>query len=527
MLQAPPFTILAIGEFGPVQSPARLVPVDLAGLDDAVAAAGVCLNVPLPRDVCPAGAAEFRPIALRDFRPAGLVRRVPCLVRLGEGLAFLSEAIAGRIAPSTVAAEFRQRWPELPLDDRTPPAAAPAVPPAERQRYNAIDDILSMVATPASPGPAAGIGPAQWHAALEQRLIRAQAAIFADPAFRACEAVWRGVETVVRFGPVRDANAIRMYLASATADSLGDALDGLSGLLAEEPPNLILIDVPFDASPASQDRLERVAAFAESLLAPAAVWVTARFFGLSDWSGLGRLPYLDHFLEDAAYARWRGFRGEPAAAWLAVLCNRFLGRPRHGEDEPPGTPSFREPDPLWVSPVWALGTLVAQSVARYGWPSRFTDYVNIALEDLAVIDVGGGELSATESLLSMDRLRQFNEAGFVPLTPIGRADSAGVPRETTLAGAPLKAQLFLSRVVGFLLKLRESVGRETGEAEPEALVADALRRMFDQTGHNPPEDLAVRAAASSPGERVPLWISFTPPPSVLHSKQPVELTFMW
>jgi hypothetical protein len=166
-------------------------------------------------------------------------------------------------------------------------------------------------------------------------------------------------------------------------------------------------------------------------------------------------------------------------------------------------------------------------VARYGWPSRFTDYVNIALEDLAVIDVGGGELSATEFLLSMDRLRQFNEAGLVPLTPIGRADSAGVPRETTLAGAPLKGQLFLSRVVGFLLKLRESVGRETGEAEPEVLVASALRQMFDQTGHNPPEDLTVRAAAASPGERVPLWISFTPPPSVLPSKEPVELTFMW
>ena len=527
MVQAPPFAILAIGEFGPVQSPVRLVPVSLAGLDDAVAAAGVCLNVPLPRDVCPSGAAEFRPIALRDFRPAGLIRRIPSLGRFGEGLAFLSEAISGRIEPSAVAAEFRQRWPDLPLEVGAPPVAPPAAPPAERQRYDAIDEILSMVATPATPSPAAGSGPSQWHAALEQQLIHAQEAIFSDPAFRACEAVWRGVETVVRCGPVRDANTIRMNLAAATAENLGEVLDELSGALAEEPPNLVLIDLPFDASSASQDRLERVAAFAESLLAPAAVWVTPRFFGLSDWGGLGRLSYLDHFLEDAAYARWRGFRGEPAAAWLAVLCNRFLGRPRHGEDEPPGTPTFRESAPLWVSPVWALGTLVAQSVARYGWPSRFTDYVNIALEDLAVIDVGGGELSATEFLPSMDRLRQFNEAGFVPLTPIGRADSAGVPRETTLAGAPLKGQLFLSRVVGFLLKLRETAGRETGQAGPEALVASALRQMFDQTGHNPPADLVVRAAAASPGERVPLWISFTPPPSVLHSKQPVELTFMW
>ena len=70
-----------------------------------------------------------------------------------------------------------------------------------------------------------------------------------------------------------------------------------------------------------------------------------------------------------------------------MTANRFLTREPYGDESPPRTAFFREPAPLWISPVWALGTLIAKSVSAYGWPSRFTDYRRIALEDLAVHSV--------------------------------------------------------------------------------------------------------------------------------------------
>jgi type VI secretion system protein ImpC len=524
MVANPPFTIVALGPFGPVPpaGPARLVPASLSSMDDAVAAMDIRLTIPVPRELCPKGAVEFRPVALRDFRPTGVVRRIPWLSRMAEALAFATDFAASGAGLDD--ARFRERWPDLVPPDF--PEASPA-PEMEnvRQPYKAVDDILSMVAMPnGAAEPAPDSHRLQSH--LEQHLGALLAHILADASFRACESIWRGVETIIRHGPVRNGDTVKLELMTVTPESFPDALAHLAVHLAEDPPNLMLIDLPFDHTPASLARLEKAAEFAENLLVPTALWISARFFQVESWHELSRLPYLSHYLEDAAYAPWRKLREHPGAPWLAVLCNRFLARLPYGEALATGTVPFQEERPLWISPVWALGTLVAESVVAYGWPSRFTDYVNIALEDLPVLDVGGGEISATEFLLSMDRLRQFTEAGIIPLTPIGRADSAGVPRETTLAGASLKGQLFLSRVIGFLFRLRESVGRSLQE-DPSASVAAALQSLFDQTGHNPPADLAVRAAAAGPGERVPLWISFTPPPSVLPADEPIELTFLW
>ena len=210
-----------------------------------------------------------------------------------------------------------------------------------------------------------------------------------------------------------------------------------------------------------------------------------------------------------------------------MTANRFLTREPYGDESPPRTAFFREPAPLWISPVWALGTLIAKSVSAYGWPSRFTDYRRIALEDLAVHSVEDEGAMSTETLFSEDRILQFTEAGILPLAGILRKDRAILPKEALLSGGSLKFQLFMNRVFGFLFSLRADMGAAVDPAHLEAQLTDALSDLFRRTGHEPPEDLSITAGPADTEDALRLSIAFTPPASVLPALERLAFSFLW
>ena len=526
-MKIPPFTILALAPFSHMAdglSDAEMFAVDTGSLDEAVEKLAATLSIPVPKDLCPSGALTFKPSRMKDFRPEGVVRTIPFLKDLSDASEAMDRmAFEGRPAEE-IAQYISVQWPGLSLnlaitENRTPHAEA-----------GAVDDILSMVAMPgsASTGAGAGAGGVKaWKEQIDAVMGALLAAVFSDARFRSMEAAWQGVKTLVRQGPVKEGGGILLKIAPITENTIHTLLDQLTRQSSDAPPNLILMDQAFDNSSPSIELLEKVIDAASTLLVPTAVWLGPRFFHVQNWSQLSALGYLNHYLEDAAYAKWRKLKEGPGSEWLVMTANRFLTRDPYGDANLPRTAYFREQTPLWISPVWALGTLIAKSVTTYGWPTRFTDYRHISLDNLSVLPVEDEGAISTETVFSEDRILQFTEAGIIPLVGLLRKDSAIMPKEALLSGGSLKFQLFLNRIISFFFDLKEKMGAEVAQTDLEETLSAAFSALFDQTGHQPPVDLSIQPEPAGEGDSIPLRIAFTPPGSVLPTSERIEFTLSW
>jgi len=519
-----PFTILAIGPFAPIpQGPyqVRIIPVDTP--NEALRLLQPALWVPVPKEICPEGGVTVSPEKIRDFTPDGMLESVGYARDLSDAQTFIRKSASGGTSPGAIADEVRGRWPHLPLDLSF--QAQPTKPAAR----NRVDDILSMVATGAqSAAPAVGAlegGPAAWSAAIDALLGELLTAVFSDGAFRAFEAAWRGIEVVAKQGPAGGAKETHLSLVNASRENLADTFDQLAKALEMDPPDLVLIDIPFDNSPVSMELLEAAAAFAEGIIAPTVVTASAGFLGLSDWTELDRLPYLRHHVEDnPIYAKWNKLRSLSEANWLVAACNGFLVRSPYGRQSAPRGVSFEEASLPWISPVWALGTLAAQSAASFGWPSRLSDGENIRLEGLGLHAFEGGDQASTEAVFSVDRLRQFGEIGLAPVAGVAMRDIAFMASALTVSGESLAFALFFSRITGFLIRLREEYGTSMSD-EGEASIGQALETFFRRLGGRLPGDLSVKGSVE--GGRPSFEISLTPPAAIVPASRRITFTFAW
>jgi len=525
-----PYTILALGPFSPVPETGSSVPiisVETPALKEAFGQLSPRLWIPAPADICPPGGLTLQPAGLKDLTPDGLIRTTPYLRDLYDAGEFVAKGHAGGAAPGDIAARIKSSWPHLPLDLSIPTASAQ---PAVRQG-SAVDDILAMVAMSggsAQGRPTSAGGPADWKRKVDDLLSANIACIFNNEEFRAFEAAWRGVECLCRRGGVQEEEGkAALKIVPVSAAALPATMESLVVALAMNTPDLILIDLPLDNTPGGVETLERIAAFAATLLTPTAAWITPAFFHLDNWRELHRLPYLKNHLDDAVYAKWRKLREQPSGQWLSLTCNRFLTRAPYGENNRPRSVAFAETDPLWISPVWALGTLAAQSVNQFNWPSRLTDYMHVRLKDLAVSVRDDETAAATETIFPDDRIWQFVEIGVTPLTGAPGQDMAFMPKAAVASGASLLSQMFFSRIIGFLIRLREDYEESGGEAEPDRFVTEALAAFFKATGQEPPDDLMVTAGSGGEEGSAPLDIAFTPPAGISPTARKLEFTFSW
>ncbi|MCX5830188.1 MAG: type VI secretion system contractile sheath large subunit [Deltaproteobacteria bacterium] len=531
----PPYTILALGPFSPVPETGfsvNIVPVETPTLQEAFGQLSPRLWIPAPTDICPPGGLTLQPSGLRDLTPDGLIQTTPYLKDLCDAGEFIAKGHTSGATPADIAAQVQSAWPHLLLDLSIPTASA-----QQAVRHDsAVDDILSMVAMPVASdqgGPRNAGGPADWKRKIDDLLSANIDCIFNNEEFRAFEAAWRGVECLVRRGDVKEGGKIVLKIVPASAESLTATLEYLALELAADTPDLILIDLPLDNTPGGVETLGKIAVFAATLLTPTAAWISPAFFHLVNWRELHRLPYLKNHLDDAVYAKWRKLREQPSGQWLTLTCNRFLTRAPYGENNRPRSVAFTETEPLWISPVWALGTLAAQSVNQFGWPSRLTDYMRVRMKDLAVSDQGDETASATETIFPDDRIRQFVEIGVTPLSGASGQDMAFIPKAAVASGESLLSQMFLSRIIGFLIRLRDAYEESDRETEPVSFVTEALMAFFDATEQEPPGDLWVTVGPYPEGHKqeeeapLPLDIALTPPKAVSPDSRKLAFTFSW
>jgi len=478
-----PFKILALAPYLPSDQSIRLnkpLSVDNLNLDQVIDELKPTFTVAIPGDLYPAENLEIKIRKMKDFHPDGIMQSNPALGNIRKAVTYLEDAKKKGRSSAEITARLK-KWQNLPpiqIETETKKPASSSGDP--------VDSILSMVDLPDSPS---------------------------------------GIPSHLQ--EVNRDDGVRVEIFPIYSDSLEETLDRLTAELIEATPSLILIDLPFDSSPRSLDLMARIAQFSETLLVPTIVWITPGFFHLDSWQGLKKLEYLPHFLAEPPYGKWQSLKKKSAANWLAVTCNRFVVRYPYGNDNQPRLVQFEEQRLLWASPVWALGCLIAQSFSRTGWPTRFTEWQKIRLEDLPLNTEDPDHPLPLETHLNRERIDQFIRSGIIPLATLLDKDIAFVPAAPAVGRAALSYQLFVSRITRLIIWCRDHLQKDLAGVELEAALQRTFTLFWEASGHVKPENFSVETGETQTNGRIPLRIQLEPSPQILSPAEKVELEFFW
>jgi len=516
---SPVFKILALAPFGfsdkSIPGPMP-VPVSLADLNPVMASFGLNTYVPLPQALCPQGGVDVSCARIKDFHPDAMAENLPFLQHLLAAKRYLDRSLPSGMS----AAEIRkglEQWPDLPQMGVT------QHPKSSSRTSRTLDNILDMVALP--DGTAAASVQASDGKDLPGDLLQKTLdAIFHHRPFITSEASWRGLHHLLK-AVHRDAK-IRVSIAHVSSETLQETLQNLLPDMVKDLPALILVDLPLDNTNQNQRLLEAIAEFAATLMTPGLVWLSPAFFNLLSWEELSKRPFLPHFLEEAAYAKWRSLKQDGNSNWLAVTCNRILLRYPYGPQNKPRVFPYEEGRLPWVAPVWGVADLIVQGLLKNGWPTRFTHKDRFQVEDLALHADAHGQ-HATETIFSMDRADQLFRSGIIPLMGMKDKDVAFAPGETTLGGISLAHQLYLSGIIRFLLSLQEKRGIDFKDRLPEAWIQDALARFLEDSLEPSADAVSVVLNRPDTNQRVPVTFKIMPSQAVLTTAQALEFTLSW
>jgi len=517
-----PFKVLALAPFSlQKESPWNHKPiqVDKTNLDQVISQLGLSLEISLPKNLCPSGALTINFHRLKDFHPDRLLEANPFLKNILDARRFVEEAKGKGLLEEEIYRRLRG-WLDLPFEIKSEPRK----PKTASATSGVIDDILKMVAVPDEASVSSG-ETQSFIAQIDSILRQILGIIFSNEDFRSLESIWQGLRFLMKEGGVNEES--KLEIVPVSLDTLEETINHLMVDLVEDLPSLILIDLPFDNSPRSLDLLGEIAQFSETLMVPTLCWITPKFFYLDTWQDLKRLAFIPHTLEEPAFAKWRQLGKAPSAKWMAMTCNRFLVRYPYGPDNKPGLIRFEESGNLWVSPVWALGSLVGKSFIKTGWPTRFTEWQTIRLESLALNTVEMERNIPTEASFSDERIDQFIRGGIIPLVSLANKDFAFIPFETTVAGGSLNYQLFLSRITQFLFWCKDHLERDLAPDALETNLKKAFSLFWERSGHLTPKEFQISVTQSKPDKPTAVRIIVEPSRQILHSGERVELELNW
>lgn len=516
-----PFKVLALAPFNtritnPWTHPP--IPVDKSNIDQIMADLGLSIEISIPKHLCPSGSLIVHFHRLKDFQPDRLLEETPFLKNILEARRFVEESKKGGLSETEVYHRLKE-WPDFPFQIMYEPSKPKTASPSSR----VIDDILKMVAVPEEDSSS----PEETQSfmiQIDSILRQILRIIFSNEEFRNLESTWQGLRFFIKEGGADE--ELKLEIVPTSLDTLEETLDHLTVDLIENLPSLLLIDLPFDNSPRSLDLLEKIAHFSETLMVPSICWITPKFFYIDTWQDLKKLAYLPHVLEESNFAKWRHLSKTPAARWMAMTCNRFLSRYPYGPDNKPKWIYFEESENLWLSPVWAIGSLIGKSFHKTGWSTRFTEWQTIRLENLALNTIKEENIP-TETLLSDDRIDQLIRGGIIPLVSFPNKDSAFIPLEVNVAGSSLSYQLFLSRIAQFLFWCKDHLERDLAPDLLEANLRKAFTLFWERSGHLTPKEFQISVSQPKPNQPATIRISVEPSHQILHSGERVEFELSW
>lgn len=480
-----PYKILAIAPFAPVPEEKykpEFIQVDLYSIDEALEKMSPVLYLPLPTELCPDGAVTVKFNAIKDFKPKSIIKNNSYLASLSS-----------RKDETAISLKKKEQ-----ISSR-------------KEENTQIDDILSMVATSDQSKDNESTKKDQPDS--KASLIIKE--IFSNTEFQKTESAWRGLQNLVKKAEVKGLKNVSVQIAPVGSHTtLEIVLNEISLLAGDEIPNLVLIDLSFDNTNPSIELLAKITEFADQMMLPTCVWMKPAFFRIEDYSQFHKIQYIKNYLDDVSYAKFKKVSVHPGASWVVAGCNSFAVRSANEFEE----------QPLFVSPVWGLGTLCAMSINNSGWPMAFTRYNTNRIENLAMVDCDEKNTVSTQALFSEERIMQLVEAGITPVVGMKNKDVAIIPKESSLAGDSIKFQMFINRIIEMLFRLKKNT---ISDDHLEQKISSAIKDLFIQTGHPSPDNVKVINDKNSIDSQIVFYISFTPPESVISGLGKIEFSFAW
>ncbi|MDM8515323.1 type VI secretion system contractile sheath large subunit [Desulfobacterales bacterium HSG16] len=538
-----PFTIVAIAPFtlenSGSTSDVTSIPVDIFSIDQVMESLNINLYVALPEKLCPAEGIEITIKRMKDFKPGQMILTQPFLKKITGTIDFIKKARSeGQDELSIYEqimthSDFGKGIPEIEKPAGKPPATK-KIRQSQTGNESAIDNILDMVAipqqdiTPKSSSSASQSLVSQY----EDILNRILTIIFQNDQFRQLEAAWRGLKLLLTQKSLDNSlsnNKIQVKIVPAFSDTLEKTLGELSLILAyDDLPSLVIADFSCNNSPVSMDKIKAMCNFAEVLMIPLVSWIEPDFFHIDSLKDMDKLSFLPHHFEKQVYAKWQKIKSQSAARWLTLTVNRFLIRSQYGLDNRAKNLDFIEKRPLWISSAWAAASLIAQSAAKTGWPTCFTDYRHFRLDNLGICHDANIDHLSTETDFSEDRIRQMIDSGIMPLVPEKGKDVAFFPAESSVFGSSSSYQMLVSQIAKMVMWCIENSDHDSLEKEE---IAQELRQtmihMWEKKGHMIPDDFKVSGKYIDQEQNITLSISLTPPREILRSGEKIELEFNW
>lgn len=360
------------------------------------------------------------------------------------------------------------------LDDLSRLLGKPIADLPKPQDPTGIDALVREVVSPFVL-PAADPQQGALIAAVDAALSDLMRAVLHHPELQHIEALWRGVDFLLRrleTGPELQVHLIDVSAEEFAADlsRVEDLADsGLHRLLVQRPAELadggyalILGAYELDAAPAHAELLGRMAQIAAQAQAP--------FVAALSPSACARFAQADAALDAATAQAWQGLRELPASDYLALIAPRFMLRRPYGKrSDPIERFAFEEFDPaagtaslLWGHPALLVATLLARPDALENGPG------DLRIDELPVhhgVDADGDPIAlpCTERLLTADAATTLAQRGVMAavahkgqpeLRLAGLFAFSGAPLGLTLAAHAPRQAAARGRVqdLGFVFK---------------------------------------------------------------------------
>ena len=430
--------------------------VDVDSLDDVLARLA-------PRILVPLGDAgetvEVAPASMDDFHPDQLVEALP----LFEELLTLRRSLGSRAGFDRAAKEVLS-W-----------AGAEALPAPETRRARGgaiamdrkLTDFARLTGRPAAAEastedlvrrlvgpyvvPATDSRQEALVARVDAALSDAMRRVLHHPEFQSAEALWRGLEMLVR--GLETGARLQIVLYDVTAEELAADLaanedlkdTALYSLLVEQPAadadagqiSFVAGLYGFELSPPHADLLGRMAQVAGAAGAPFVAAIGPDAF---------RVP--EHEWHPLVRSAWTSLRALPAACYLGLASPRFLLRMPYGKrTDPVDAFAFEEftrqgglSGMLWGSPVVLVAQLAAEAWLSGGRAMKLGSASVVG--DLPVYvyrDADGDQMAlpCTERLFTERQAAQVAAAGVIPVVSLRGRPEVRVAGFGSLAGAPL------------------------------------------------------------------------------------------
>ncbi len=434
--------------------------VDIDNLDDLVRRMNIKLMLPLGAD----GAAVEIPIgSMDDFHPDQLFDNVEVF----SSLAGLRQRLK---APSTFAkaAQEVQSWlgaappppprpksrgSSVPADGKLSDFARLVGRPAAEDTETPIGELLKQIVGPhvvAAKDPRAD----QLIAAVDQAIGQTMRRILHHPDFQSLEAVWRGLEFLVR--RLETGQSLRLLAYDISAEEFAADLartddlqeTGLYKLLVEQPAldaqqgpiTAIVTNYLFEQTPPHAELLGRMSRLCAAAGAPLL-------------AGIG-VDVIKKLKPDEIHPliaeSWGALRSMPEAGYLGLTVPRFMLRNPYGEKtDPIDRFDFEEFTPqeglrgmLYASGAILAGLLLAQSFAKVGSLKKINLGSVMSAGDMPYYyyeDADGDQvaLPCTERLLSVDAAAHVTAQHFMPIVAIKGRPEVRLGSFQSLAGKPL------------------------------------------------------------------------------------------